>query len=214
MTTATTTARTARTRRSIRVVPALALASAVIVVSVAGSATAARLITGKQVKNGSITSIDVKNANLTGVDVKDGSLTRADLRAASRTSVVSAPGGDIGLFIPTCDDTGLTSCPALRTIAIVPGSQLVTATATIDNVVPGDPSKVNRCGLVQGESVLAEARFSLSANGTVGENEHFSLQQVVTVPDSSLPVSLRCTEMDGENLQLPTAQLTSVRTGF
>lgn len=200
--------------RTVRLVPALLLAIAVVVVSIAGSASAAKLITGKQIKNGSIASIDVRNANLTGVDVKDGSLTRADLRAASRTSVVSAPGSDIGVFIPTCDDTGLTSCPALRTIAIVPGTQLVTVTATIDNFVAGDPSKVNRCGLVQGESVLAEARFSLSANGTVGENEHFSLQQFVSVPDASLPVTLRCTEMAGENLQLVTGQLTSVRTGF
>lgn len=199
--------------RTIRLVPALLLAIAVVVVAVAGSASAAKLITGKQVKNGSIASIDVTNANLTGVDVKDGSLRRADLRAASRTSIVAAPGNDIGTFIPTCDDTGLTSCDALRTIAIVPGSQLVTVTAHIDNFIDGNPSKVNRCGLVQGESVLADARFSLSGNGTVGENEHFSLQQVVTVPDASLPVTLRCTEMAGENLQLVTAQLTSVRTG-
>lgn len=80
MTTATTPA---RTRRSIRVVPALALASAVIVVSVAGSATAAKMITGKQIKNGSITSIDVRNANLTGADVKDGTVSGGDLKDAT-----------------------------------------------------------------------------------------------------------------------------------
>jgi hypothetical protein len=56
-------------------------------------ADAAKLITGKQIKNGSITtkdiknnnlkSADVKNNNLRSADVKDGSLTSSDLKSAS-----------------------------------------------------------------------------------------------------------------------------------
>ena len=78
----------------------------------------------------------------------------------------------------------------------------------------GEPALTNRCGLYQGGTVLTEARFSLAANGDPGENAQFTLQQVITVPDASAPVSLRCTEMGGEDLRLETAELTSVRTGY
>jgi hypothetical protein len=189
--------------RTVRLFPALLLAVAVVLLSVVGSATAAPLITGQQIKDGSIT----------GIDVKDGSLSRADLRAQSRTSVVAAS-ADIGVALASCSDTALAKCPAVRTVKIVPGSQLVTASGTIDNHVAPAPSIANRCGLVQGDVVLAEARFTLAGNGAAGENAHFTLQKVITVPDASQPVSLRCTEMAGEDLRLETADLTSVRTGF
>lgn len=67
---------------------ALLAAAVLLVVAMAGSATAAALITGKDVKNGSLTGKDIKNGsvaaadvknNLTGTDVKDGSLAEADL---------------------------------------------------------------------------------------------------------------------------------------
>lgn len=61
--------------------PLAVLAAAVLlVVAMAGSATAAALITGKDVKNGSLTGKDVKDRSLTGKDVKDRSLTGADVK--------------------------------------------------------------------------------------------------------------------------------------
>ncbi len=42
----------------------------------AGSATAARLITGKQIKNSSITSTDVRNGSLLRRDFRSGQLPR------------------------------------------------------------------------------------------------------------------------------------------
>jgi hypothetical protein len=51
--------------------PSLLIALAAVVLASAGSATAARLITGKQIKNGSIAS----------ADVRDGSLVRGDFKA-------------------------------------------------------------------------------------------------------------------------------------
>jgi hypothetical protein len=50
------------------------VAIAAVVLASAGSATAARLITGKQIKNGSITSTDVKNGSLVSGDFKSGQL--------------------------------------------------------------------------------------------------------------------------------------------
>lgn len=201
MTATTPTARTARTR-SARLLPAAVLA-AVVVTSVAGSATAAALITSKDIKDGTIASIDVAN----------GSLARADLRAQSRTTAVAAS-NTVGVFLETCTDTSLENCPAVRSVGIVPGTQLVTATVVVDNRAGEAASITNRCGLVQGDVSLTEARFALAGSGAAGENAHLTLQQVITVPDASQPVSLRCTEMTGENLQVETADLTSVRAGY
>lgn len=189
--------------RTVRLVPTLLAALAVVLVAIAGSATAASLITGAQIQDGTITTADVKN----------GSLALTDVRPQSRTTVV-ATSATTGVALATCTDTGLADCPAVRSIGVAPGSQLVTASGTIDNFVAPAPSLTNRCGLVQGGVVLAEARFTLAGNGDSGENAQFTLQQVIKVPDAAQPVTLRCTEMPGEDLRLETADLTSVRTGY
>jgi len=69
------------TRRFHKAVPALLLALAVLVVGVAGTATAAKLITGKQIKNETITATDVKNGSLKEADLKKG--VKAKLNAPS-----------------------------------------------------------------------------------------------------------------------------------
>lgn len=51
-----------------------------IVATSAMTATAAKLITGKQIKNSSVTGADIKNSSLRGADVKDGSIAGADLQ--------------------------------------------------------------------------------------------------------------------------------------
>ncbi|HET9421723.1 MAG TPA: hypothetical protein VFO49_11340 [Nocardioides sp.] len=69
------------TTRRFKAVPALLLALAVLVVGVAGTATAAKLITGKQIKNETITAKDVKNGSLKEADLKAG--VKAKLNAPS-----------------------------------------------------------------------------------------------------------------------------------
>ena len=58
------------TRRNTRFVPALLLALAVLVGGVAGTATAAKLITSKQIQNETIKSKDVKNGSLKEKDLR------------------------------------------------------------------------------------------------------------------------------------------------
>ena len=188
---------------STRALPAAILAAVVLLVAMAGGATAAKLITGKQIKNGTITTLDVKN----------GTVRFADLHASARSTLKSDADSGLFLEVPSCADTTLVDCTNLLTVGIVPGSQLVTASGTIDNH-DADPSALSdRCALVQGGVVLNEARFALTSNGTPGEVAGFTLQQVITVPDASLPVHLRCTEMGGENLRLAEPRLTSIKVG-
>ena len=56
--------------------PAMAVAFVALFVAGAGSATAARLITGKQIKNSSITTKDVRNGSLLRRDFRPGQLPR------------------------------------------------------------------------------------------------------------------------------------------
>jgi hypothetical protein len=65
---------------------ALLIALLALVVSLgATTATAAGVITGAQIKNGSVTTADIKNNNLKGKDVKDAGLTGADIKDAGLT---------------------------------------------------------------------------------------------------------------------------------
>jgi hypothetical protein len=61
-------------RRLKRISPGWLIATALLVVSMTGSATAARLITGA----------DIKNNSITGADIRDRSITAADLSASAR----------------------------------------------------------------------------------------------------------------------------------
>ena len=56
--------------------PSMIVAFVALFIAGAGSATAARLITGKQIKNSSITSTDVRNGSLLRRDFRSGQLPR------------------------------------------------------------------------------------------------------------------------------------------
>lgn len=83
-------------------VAALVVAVLALVASMGGASYAAKVITGKDIKNGSITGKDIKkksltgtqikNSSLTGADVKDGSLNGGDLKDGSLGAAELAPG--------------------------------------------------------------------------------------------------------------------------
>src|ERR1700748_1908548 len=64
--------------------PALVVALLALFVALGGSASAAFIITGRNVKNGSLTGKDVKNGSLGSSDVKNHSLTSKDIKGRVR----------------------------------------------------------------------------------------------------------------------------------
>ncbi|MBS43379.1 MAG: hypothetical protein CMH83_09505 [Nocardioides sp.] len=64
----------------LRPTPALAVALVALLVALGTPSYAAKLITGKDIKNNSVTGGDIKNSSLTGKDVKNSSLTGGDLK--------------------------------------------------------------------------------------------------------------------------------------
>jgi hypothetical protein len=61
-----------------------------------GSASAALIITGKNIKNGSVTGADVKNNSIASRDVKNGNLLAKDFKAGQLPAGARGPRGDQG----------------------------------------------------------------------------------------------------------------------
>ncbi len=74
---------------TVRLARVAALVTVAFVLAFGSTAWAGKLVTGKQVKNGSLTSADVRR--LSGADVADGSVTPADL-----ARVIQGPAGPRG----------------------------------------------------------------------------------------------------------------------
>jgi hypothetical protein len=111
-------------RRRLHVVAWAALL--VLVVGVAGSASAAVLIGSKQVKDGSLTGRDLRLGTVRGSDVRDHSLTKSDFDVVPKGPI--GPKGDPGDRIN--GSPGITVVPVTTTIA---------STATDTFVVPCTP---------------------------------------------------------------------------
>jgi len=74
-------------RRTPRPSGAMIVALVAVVLACAGTATAAKLITGKDIKNSSVTGADIKNSSLKSADVKNGSLSASDLSSGARKAL-------------------------------------------------------------------------------------------------------------------------------
>ncbi|WP_193608893.1 hypothetical protein [Nocardioides lijunqiniae] len=214
--------------RNLRALPAALLVAVVLVAAMAGGATAAKMITGKQIKNNTVTTKDIKNNNLTskdvrnstltggdvrdnslsGADVANGSVSAADLAADAKNEVRTVDVGDSNL--PTCTDNGLSNCLALGGLSLSPGTWFVTGTMTLMNLDNAATDEINRCGLLSASTLLAEANTPLAAEGAPGESETVAFTQVI---QSATPVgvSLRCSEMVGESMRAGSPTLTAVK---
>lgn len=195
------------------------LGALLLIVGLAGGATAAKLITGKQIKDGTVTTADVKNGSLRGVDVRDGSLAGADVKAGSLGADRLAPAarndvraqtGD-SHDIVTCSDTGLGDCDPLASATLTAGTWLVTGTVTVKNKDNAATALSDTCGLSSSVGGHPDARFPLAAVGEPGETQTLSVQDVVVLPGGSVPVSLRCTEMVGEDIRVSSPTVTALR---
>jgi hypothetical protein len=89
--------RTGRTTRALgktRLAPTLLQCVVALLVGIGGTATAAKPITGAQIKDGSVHGRDRANGSVTGKDVKNGSLTKKDFTGSLQG--VPGPAGPEG----------------------------------------------------------------------------------------------------------------------
>jgi hypothetical protein len=90
-----------------RAVPALLLALAVLVLGVAGTATAAKLITGNQIKNNTVSTKDIKNGTVKQKDLNKSVNAKLNAPSVKGYQVVTATE-----TVPTAGQTFLgVACP-------------------------------------------------------------------------------------------------------
>jgi hypothetical protein len=65
----------------------LIAAVGVLVFALGGTATAAKLVDGSDIRNGSITGADIKSGSITSADIKSGSITASDLSKATEKAL-------------------------------------------------------------------------------------------------------------------------------
>jgi hypothetical protein len=74
--------------------PAMLVALAALFIALGGTASAALVITGANVRNGSLSGRDIKNGTIKGADVRNNSLTAKDIRGRLRGP--AGPAGPAG----------------------------------------------------------------------------------------------------------------------
>lgn len=152
------------TTRRFKSVPALFLALAVLVVGVAGTATAAKLITGKQIKNGTITNVDVKNGSLKEVDLKPKVKAKLNAPSVKGYEVVT----ETVLVGSGSQDTVFVACPAGK--VVMSGGGQFEDTQTAAEIVSSVPQFV-----IRGDALLFDDPKPGFADGWKLEAKHNNL---------------------------------------
>jgi hypothetical protein len=131
--------------------PAMVVALVALIAASAGGATAATLISGKQIRNSSITSADIKNRSLRQVDLNKGVLTAVQSTARE----VTRANGPAGVA------PAATWTPIASIVGLEPGAYVVMAKANLRS----DQLDASRCRLELG-AASDESSRGLRANGT------------------------------------------------
>jgi hypothetical protein len=153
------------TRRNRLSVPALLLALAVLAVGIAGTATAAKLITGKQIKNSTITSKDVRNGSLKEVDLKPKVKAKLNAPSVKGYQVVTET-----VEVPTdSQNTVYVACP-LGKVVMSGGSMWEEPDVLDTTIVSSLPQKV-----IRGDALLFTDPEPGFADGWMVEGSHNGL---------------------------------------
>jgi hypothetical protein len=195
-------------------------------VALGGSATAATLITGSQIKNGSITGQDIKGSSVTGVDVKNGTLGSADFGRSTKASSKGSQGdrgatgqagaaggqgapGPNGVKAPersnlvaNINGNGVDS--EILTKTVPAGQYLVTAKGM---VFSGDVGQVT-CRLRNGASTVDQIDWDATAAG--GARMPAQLQAVTNVTSGEL--SLHCQKSGASGGSFSSTQFIAIPT--
>jgi len=125
--------------------PLLLIAAVLLVVGLAGTAVAAKLITGKDIKNNTVTTQDIKNGSLTGGDVKNGSLGETKLAAGvkSKLNKPAVAGYEVvtdSAVVPTAGQSTLFIACSAGKVALSGGADWA-STETSQVIVESAPQK-------------------------------------------------------------------------
>jgi hypothetical protein len=121
--------------------------------STGGAFAASKLLTGKQIKNGTVTANDLAKSSVTSKQLKNGTVARADLAPGVATSGPTGPKGDTGAQGPAgpAGSSGATPADGSITTAkladgAVTGANVADLTITTDDVAANSLTTANLKG--------------------------------------------------------------------
>lgn len=153
-----------KTRRNTLAVPALFLALAVLIVGVAGTATAAKLITGKQIKDNTVTTKDIKNGTLKPKDMNKTVKAKLNAPSVKGYQVVTAT----ELVESAGQHTVYVACPVGK--VVMSGGGQFANTETDTQIISSAPQTV-----IRGDSLLFDDPQPGLADGWKLEAKHNGL---------------------------------------
>ncbi len=125
-------------RTSTRTLPVLIAAAVLLVAALAGTATAAKLLTGKDIKDNSITTQDIRNKGISAKDLKSGLVGKINAPAFTGYEVVT----ESALVGSGSQDTVFVACTAGK--VAVSGGGTFEDTSVETALVSSVPQKVIR----------------------------------------------------------------------
>ncbi len=145
--------------------PALVIALIALFVAGAGTATAARLISGRSIKDNSVTGRDIRNNTLGNGDVKNGSLLRRDFRRGQLPAGAQGPPGRNGA-------NGFVALHYIsKDFTVAPGAEAAQGTTNCPaGTYPtgGDAYLTSPVGAILGDALIQAQFFTFdTANGNL-----------------------------------------------
>ena len=151
-------------KSSARHLVVLSVAALMLVVSAGAGATAALMITGKQIKNGSVTGKDIRNRSLAAKDLSRSA--KLKLRGQAGPAGLQGPTGATG-------PQGLVGLPGLPGVPGVSGFEVVTKTVTLGGALLPATDTV-RAACPEGKKALAAtASFGSLVDGLASQVTRF-----------------------------------------
>ena len=159
-------------KSSARHLVVLSVAALMLVVSAGAGATAALMITGKQIKNGSVTGKDIRNRSLAAKDLSRSA--KLKLRGQAGPAGLQGPTGATG-------PQGLVGLPGLPGVPGVSGFEVVTKTVTLGGALLPATDTVR--------AACPEGKKALAATASFGSLVDGLASQVTRVDDSTFVAS-------------------------
>ena len=158
-----------------RGIPTIAIAGALVVASATSGATAALVITGKQIKDNSVTTKDIKN----------GTLTTKDLKASTVTSLqgVTGPAGPAGPA-GASGTAGAAGAPGISGYQIVTASVVIPANdaGEVRGTCPAGKKVLSAAGELSGAYTGTAVNLDLSATyATAYAENYFDTSDILVI---------------------------------
>jgi hypothetical protein len=177
-----------------------------------------------EIAKDAVRSPEIAEGAVRSSELQDGGIRLDDISTAARNALHGAqgPAGPAGVAevrvasngspgVPTCTGQRLTDCPDLLTRTLGAGNWVIQAKLDVSN---GDFSKsypLDRCGIVQGSSLLDSSDFQLEAFGSHADIQNIALTAVTSNVANGTTVGLRCTEETGEVINAQHMVITALR---